>query len=98
MNISKIDTGLCDIYGNKIYTGDIVQPVKFKDVNNVVLYIYGNKILEDGFYRIKVHKKEVYYNKLGNCKLKKIGEAEPESHKNFIDYIKNDKIKGIQKK
>lgn len=91
MNLSKIDTLVSDIYGNKIYTGDIVQPAKFKDVNNIVLYIYGNSILADGFYRIKVHKTEVYYNKLGNCKLIKIGEAEAESIKKFIEFIKNDK-------
>jgi hypothetical protein len=95
MNLSKIDTGVSDIYGNKIYTGDIVKPVNFKDVNNIVLHIYGNSILEDGFYRIKVHKTEkftgVYYNKLGNCKLKKIGEAEAESIEKFIEFIKNDK-------
>jgi hypothetical protein len=33
----------------------------------------------------------VYYNKLGNCKLKKIGEAEAESIEKFIEFIKNDK-------
>lgn len=91
MNLSKIDTGVKDIFGNKIYTGDIVKPVNFIDENNIVLYIYGNRILEDGFYRIKVHKTEVYYNKLGNCKLKKIGEAEAESIEKFIEFIKNDK-------
>lgn len=87
MNLSKIDTGISDIYGNKIYTGDIVQPVKFNDAHNVVMYIYGNDILQEGFYRIKVHKSEVYYNKLGNCKLKKIGEADSKSIKDFIQFI-----------
>jgi hypothetical protein len=95
MNQSKIDTGVSDIYGNKIYTGDIVKPVNFKDVNNIVLYIYGNSILADGFYRIKAHKEQAYYNKLGNCKLKKIGEADSQSIENFIKFIKNDTIKGI---
>jgi hypothetical protein len=98
MNLSKIDTGISDIYGEKIYTGDIVLPVKFNDVNNIVLYIYGNDILQEGFYRIKVHKSEVYYNKLGNCKLKKIGEADTESLENFIKFIKYDTTEGIQKK
>lgn len=98
MNLSKIDTGISDIYGNKIYTGDIVQPVKFNDVHNVVLYICGKKYLEDGFYRVKVQREGVYYNKLGNCKLKKIGEAEPESLENFIQFIKYDTTEGIQKK
>ena len=98
MNLSKIDTGISDIYGEKIYTGDIVLPVKFNDVNNIVLYIYGNDILQEGFYRIKVHKSEVYYNKLGNCKLKKIGEADTKSLENFIQFIKYDTTKGIQKK
>ena len=91
MNLSKIDTGVKDIFGSKIYTGDIVKPVNFIDENNIVLYIYGNSILEYGFYRIKVHKTEVYYNKLGNCKLKKIGEADSQSIENFIEFIKNDK-------
>ena len=98
MNLSKINTGISDIYGKKIYTGDIVQPVKFNDVNNIVLYIYGNDILKEGFYRIKVHNTEVYYNKLGNCKLKKIGEADSKILENFIQFIKYDTIKGIQKK
>ena len=98
MNLSKIDTGISDIYGEKIYTGDIVLPVKFNDVNNIVLYRYGNDILQEGFYRIKVHKSEVYYNKLGNCKLKKIGEADTKSLENFIQFIKYDTTKGIQKK
>jgi hypothetical protein len=91
MNLSKIDTGVSDIYGNKIYTGDLVQPAKFKDVNNIVLYIYGNSILADGFYRIKIQKGGVYYNKLGNCKLIKIGEVTKASIENFIEFIKNDK-------
>jgi hypothetical protein len=92
MNLSKIDTGVKDIFGSKIYTGDIVKPVNFIDENNIVLYIYGNSILEDGFYRIKVHKTEVYYNKLGNCKLKKIGEADSQSIENFIKYVQNTKL------
>lgn len=98
MNLSKIDTGISDIYGNKIYTGDLVQPVNFNDVNNIVLYIYGNNILQEGFYRIKVHKTEAYYNKLGNCKLKKVGEADPKSIEDFIQFIKYDQTKGIEKK
>jgi hypothetical protein len=92
MNLNKIDTGVKDIYRNKIYTGDIVKPVNFKDVNNIVLYIYGNSILADGFYRIKIHKTEVYYNKLGNCKLIKIGEADSQSIENFINYVQNTKL------
>jgi hypothetical protein len=60
-------TGMIDIFGMEIYEGDIVLPVKFKDVPNVVHF------LSNGFYRVKRHGVKEYYNPLGNCQIKVIG-------------------------
>jgi uncharacterized phage protein (TIGR01671 family) len=73
-NHSKLDTliimqstGIEDVSGNMIFEGDIVIPVKFKDVPNQVKYIY------NAFYRCKMHGTKEYINILGNCQVKIIG-------------------------
>jgi hypothetical protein len=60
-------TGLTDAKENEIYEDDVVIPVKFKDVPNVVKYI------SHGFYRVKEHKGKPYLNVLGQCQIQVIG-------------------------
>ena len=65
-------TGLYDVDDNEIYEGDIVVPVKFKEIPNVIQYI------QNGFYRVKSIYNKIYTNLLGNCDIKIIGNI----HKN----------------
>ncbi len=65
-------TGLYDVDDNEIYEGDIVVPVKFKEIPNVIQYI------QNGFYRVKSINNKIYTNLLGNCDIKIIGNI----HKN----------------
>ena len=62
-------TGINDINGIESYEGDIIKPVKYNDIPNVIVYI-GN-----GFYRYKNQNKKDYYNILGNCEFKIIGNV-----------------------
>ena len=65
-------TGLYDVDDNEIYEGDIVVPVKFKEIPNVIQYI------QNGFYLVKSINNKIYTNLLGNCDIKIIGNI----HKN----------------
>lgn len=56
-----------DVNGKKIFEYDIVRPVNFKDIGNVVRFVSG------AFYRLKVLNGKKYWNTLGNCKIKLVG-------------------------
>ena len=65
--IAVRSTGVYDINGVEIYECDIVQPVKFSDIPNIVEYV------QHGFYRVKHHNGKKYINVLGSCQLEVIG-------------------------
>lgn len=60
-------TGIYDIEDKEICEYDLVIPAKFEDIPNVIEY------KQNGFYRVKKHKERLYFNPLGSCALKIIG-------------------------
>jgi len=69
MNKLGFKTNIFDINGIELKVGDIIKPINFTDINNLIIYN------ENNFYRVKKHKNNYYYNVLGNCKVKKIGST-----------------------
>lgn len=70
-------TGVLDIKGVEIYECDLVVPVKFNDIPNLVQYI------QHGFYRVKYHNGKQYVNVLGSCQVRILGNAF--EHENDFD-------------
>ena len=62
-------TGITDIKGFEIHEGDLVVPVKFHDIPNLVEYV------QHGFYRVKHHNGKKFFNALGSCQVKIIGNV-----------------------
>jgi hypothetical protein len=77
-------TGVYDVDGREIYEGDIVTPVNFNDIPNLV------KFVSHGFYRVKMHGAKTYYNILGACNVRIIGNIyeTPE----LIDWLKTKEV------
>ena len=73
-------TNIYDVNNIELKVGDEILPIKFKDIPSIVVYC------EDGqFYRMKKHFDTFYFNKLGNCKVKKVRSLP----KNLFDVIIN---------